>query len=183
MPVVVLELGPQGVRVVGGRELLALEDLHRALGPQHGDLGPRPSERVVGAEVARVHDDVRTAERLAQDDRRLRDVRLDERGEEAGARRDDAVALLLGPGQEPRRVDEDRERESRSVAQSPTNHAPLRDASMSIAPARNRGWFATMPIDRPSSRANPTHRFCAPPARSSRNEPTSTMRSITGRTS
>ena len=46
-------------------DLLAEDDVDRALRAHHRDLGGRPGERHVGAEVLRVHDEVRTAVGLA----------------------------------------------------------------------------------------------------------------------
>ena len=63
------------------------------------------------------------------------------------------------------------------------NRAALRDASMSIVPARCAGWLATTPIGRPSSVASAVTRFGAYAARSSRRESASTTSSITTRTS
>ena len=42
------------------------------------------------------------------------------------------------------------------ASQKRTKRAAFTDASMSSVPARCAGWFATMPTERPPSRANPT---------------------------
>jgi hypothetical protein len=42
------------------------------------------------------------------------------------------------------------------ASQKRTKRAAFTDASMSSVPARNAGWFATMPMLRPPSRASPT---------------------------
>src|SRR5687768_10136945 len=63
-----LQFGTKGVRVLGVLELAALEDGDGSWGAHDGDLGVRPRECVVGAEVASVHHDVRAAIRLPQDD-------------------------------------------------------------------------------------------------------------------
>src|SRR5260370_1023507 len=48
-----------------------------------------------------------------------------------------------------------------NASQNRTNRAPFTEASMSSTPARNAGWLATIPTDRPSRRAKPTTRFFA----------------------
>ena len=48
-------------RVVGGLDLLAEDDVDRAVRAHHRDLGRRPREREVGADRLRVHDDERAA--------------------------------------------------------------------------------------------------------------------------
>ena len=48
-----------------------------------------------------------------------------------------------------------------NASQKRTNRAAFTDALMSRVPASTDGWLATMPIDRPSSRANPTTMFLA----------------------
>ncbi len=48
-----------------------------------------------------------------------------------------------------------------NASQKRTNRAPFTDASMSRTPARNAGWFATTPIERPFRRTKPTRMFLA----------------------
>jgi hypothetical protein len=69
------------------------------------------------------------------------------------------------------------------VSHQATNRAALRDASMSIVPARYNGWFATTPTGRPSTVARAVTRLHAYSARTSKNESASTTSRITVRTS
>ena len=110
------ELVARGGRVVGGGDVAPLDDRHGLLGAHDAELGLRPRERVVGAQVAGVHRDERAAERLAQHDRHLRHGGLGERVHELGAVTDHAELLLLGAGHEARRVDEHDERQPERVA-------------------------------------------------------------------
>jgi hypothetical protein len=48
-----------------------------------------------------------------------------------------------------------------NASQNRTNRAALIEASMSRQPARCIGWFATMPVERPSNRAKPHTMFFA----------------------
>ena len=50
---------------------------------------------------------------------------------------------------------------------------------MSSVPASTFGWFATMPIARPSRRANPITTFIAQKGKTSKKSPSSTTRRIT----
>jgi hypothetical protein len=69
------------------------------------------------------------------------------------------------------------------ASQSEMNRAALSAESTNIAPARTDGWLATIPITRPSSRARPVTISWAQSALISKNDPPSTNRSITSRTS
>src|SRR5260221_347296 len=79
-----------------------VEDADRAFRPHHGDLGGRPGEVEVRADVLRSHDAVGAAVGLAGDDGDLGDGRLRERVEELRAVLDDAAVLLVRPGEKPR---------------------------------------------------------------------------------
>ena len=121
----------------------------------------RPRQVRSAPRSLRVHRDVGAAERLAQHDREARHGRLGERVQQLGAVADDARRLLVGPGQEARRVDEHDEREPERVAGARRSAAPFCEASASITPPRCRGWLATMPTGRPSMRAKAVTRFGA----------------------
>ena len=53
--------------------------------------------------------------------------------------------------------------------------APFWDAAMSSVPALAPGWLATMPMDRPSTRARAVTNCGAQPARSSSSSPSSAI--------
>ena len=72
-----------------------MQDVDRALGAHDGDLGGRPGQVEVGAQVLGAHDVVRAAERLAGDDGDQRDGGLGVRVDQLGAAADDAVVLLV----------------------------------------------------------------------------------------
>ena len=74
---------------------LAEDDVGGALGAHDGDLGGRPGEDEVGAQVPRAHGDVAAAVGLAQDHRDLGHGGLAVGVEELGAVADDAGVLLV----------------------------------------------------------------------------------------
>src|SRR5437764_3720633 len=111
-------VGIRELLLVVGDQLLALflravavDDVHSAFRPHHGDLRRRPGEVEVGADVLRAHDVVGAAVRLARDHRQLRHRRLAVRIEELRAVADDPAPLLRRPRQEARDVDERDERD------------------------------------------------------------------------
>ena len=61
-----------------------------------------------------------------------------------------------------------------NASQNRTNRDAFSLASMSSVPAITFGWFAMIPIVRPSSRANPITMFIAQSGKTSRNSPSST---------
>ena len=87
-------------------------------GPHHGDLGGRPRDVEVRADVLRAHDVVGAAVGLARDDGELGHGRLAVGIEELRAVADDAAALLRRPGQEAGHVDERDERDVERVAEA-----------------------------------------------------------------
>jgi hypothetical protein len=97
-------------------DLLAVEDVDRALRAHDGDLAGRPGEVDVGAQVLGTHDVVGAAVGLAGDDGDLGDGGLGVGVDELGAAADDAVPLLVGAGQEARDVDEGEDRDVEGVA-------------------------------------------------------------------
>src|SRR5262249_12131193 len=114
--VLVDELAAYRLRVGGAFHLFAIEDVDGAVGAHHRDLGRRPGDVVVGADVFARHDLVGAAVRLARDDRQLRHRRLAEGIEELGAVHDDAAPFLLGAWQKSRHVLERHERDVERVA-------------------------------------------------------------------
>ena len=132
----------------GVLHLLAEDDLDRPLGAHHGDLGRRPGEDAVGAQVLRAHRQVRTAVGLAEDHLDLRHGRRRVGEQHLGAVADDAAVLLLHAGQEPGHVDERDQRDVEGVAE-PDEPARLVEALMSSTPESTDGWLAMTPIDRP----------------------------------
>ena len=160
-------------RIAGAIELALVEDVHRALRAHHRDLGRRPREVDVGADVLARHDAVRAAVGLARDHRDLRHRRLGERVEQLRAVPDDAAVLLHAcPGRNPG-TSSNVTSGMLNASQNRTKRAPLTDASMSSVPARCAGWLATMPTGRPPSRAKPTMMFRAKCACTSRKSPSS----------
>ncbi len=65
------------------------------------------------------------------------------------------------------------------ASQKRTKREAFSLASMSSVPAITFGWFATMPIVRPSRRAKPVTMFIAQNLKVSRKSPSSTTRRIT----
>ena len=112
------ELGAPGLGVASASaQLLAVEDVDRALGAHHRDLGGRPGEVDVGAEVLGAHHVVRAAVGLAGDHRDQRDGGLGVGVDQLRAAADDAVPLLVGAGQEAGDVDEGQHRDVEGVAE------------------------------------------------------------------
>ena len=66
-----------------------------------------------------------------------------------------------------------------NASQKRTNRDAFSLASMSSVPPSTFGWFAMMPTERPSRRANPITMFIAQNGKISRNSPSSTTRRIT----
>ena len=168
---------PSAARIAAGSaallDLALVDDVDRALGAHHGDLGRGPGEVHVGADVLARHHAVGAAVGLARDHGDLRHGGLGERVEQLGAVADDAAVLLLGPGRKPGHVLEGDERDVEAVAEAHEARA-FTDASMSSEPASTAGWLATMPTGRPPSRAKPTTMFFAKCSCTSRNAPSST---------
>ncbi len=69
------------------------------------------------------------------------------------------------------------------ASQKRTNREAFSPASMFRVPAMALGWLATMPTERPSTRAKPMTMLGANSGWISRNSPPSTMPSITDFTS
>ena len=103
-------------RLGGFLELVAVEDVDRALGAHHRDLGGRPGDVDVGAEVLGAHHVVGAAVGLAGDDGDQRDGGLGVGVDQLRAAADDAVPLLVGAGQEAGHVDEGQHRDVEGVA-------------------------------------------------------------------
>ena len=97
---------PLRLRIVGRGDRVLEDDVDRALGAHHRDLGRRPGEVHVAADVLAAHDVVGAAVRLAGDDRQLRDGRLAVGVQQLRAVPDDPAVLLRDAGQEPGHVDE-----------------------------------------------------------------------------
>jgi len=106
-----------GGRVVGRLDLLAEDDLHRALGAHHADLGARPGDDQVRLVGPAAHHVVAGAVGLAQHHRDLRDGRAGGRVQELGAVANDPRRLDLGADHEPRHVDQIDERDPERIAQ------------------------------------------------------------------
>src|SRR5438876_9720418 len=107
----------EGARIGRGVHLATVEDVHRALGPHHRDLGRRPRQVHVTPDVLRRHDVVRASVRLAGDHGQLGHRRLAVGVEQLRAVLDDAAVLLGRPGQESRDVDERHQRDVEAVAE------------------------------------------------------------------
>src|SRR5436190_10731732 len=87
-------------------ELPSMEDADRGLRAHHRDLGGGPGNAPVGSEPARVHHDVGTPVRLAQDHTHAGYARSGVRVEQLGAVADDAAPFEVASRQVPARVDE-----------------------------------------------------------------------------
>ena len=99
-------------------DVLAVDDLDRALGAHHRDLRRRPGVVQVAAQVLRRHDVVGAAIGLARDDRDLRHGRLGIGEEQLGAVLDQAAIFLRRARQEARHVDEGDDRDVEAVAEA-----------------------------------------------------------------
>ena len=98
-------------------DLFAEDDLDRALGAHHADLGARPGHDQVGLVGAAAHHVVAGAVGLAQHDGDLRHGRVGGGVEHLGAVADDPGLLDLGPDHEPGHVHQVHERDPVGVAQ------------------------------------------------------------------
>src|SRR3989475_2045939 len=104
-------------RVLRLLDLLLEDDRDRAFRTHNRELGRRPSEVEVPADVLRTHDVVRAAVRFPRDDRDLRDGRLTESKQELRAVSDNPVVLLFLPWKKSRNVDEREEGDVEAVAE------------------------------------------------------------------
>ena len=104
--------------LVGVAELGAIDDLDRALGAHHRDLGRRPGIVDVAADMLRGHNVIGAAIGLAGDDGDLRHRRLGEGEQQLGAMLDQAAIFLRGARQEARHVDEGDDRNVEAVAEA-----------------------------------------------------------------
>src|SRR2546430_8916273 len=93
------------LRVLRLLDLLLEDDRDRAFRTHNRELGRRPSEVEVPADVLRTHDVVRAAVRFTREDRDLRDGRLTESKQELRAVSDNPVVLLFLPWKKSRNVD------------------------------------------------------------------------------
>ena len=98
-------------------DLLAEDDLDRALGSHHADLGRRPRDDQVRLIGAAAHHVVAGAVGLAQHDRDLRDGRVRRRVEHLRAVPDDPRLLDLGPDHEPWHVHQEHKRDRVCIAE------------------------------------------------------------------
>ena len=105
------------LRILGLLDLLAEDDLDRALGAHHADLGRRPGHDQVGLVGAAAHHVVAGAVGLAQHDRDLRHGRVRGRVQHLRAVADDPGLLDLGPDHEARDVHQVDERDPVGVAE------------------------------------------------------------------
>ena len=155
------------VRGRRGGDVAAVDDVDRALGAHHRDLGRRPREVEVGEHVLGGHDVVGAAVGLARDDRDLRHGRLGVGVQQLGAVADDPAPLLVGPGQEARHV---AERDQRDVERVAGAHEAAGLASRSRCRARRPAGWAGCRRSRPRSRpgARTRRRCCARSARGPR---------------
>src|SRR5437870_13655366 len=104
-------------RVLRLLDLLLEDDRDRAFRTHDRELGRRPSEVEVSADVLRTHDVVRAAVCFPRDDRDLRDGRLTESKQELRAVSDDAVVFLLLPGKESGNVNEGEQGNVEAIAE------------------------------------------------------------------
>ena len=93
-----------------------MDDADRTLRAHDRDLGRRPGEVHVAADVLAAHDVVGTAVRLARDDRQLRNGRLGVGVQQLRAVTDDPAMFLVDTGQETRHVDERHQRDVEGIA-------------------------------------------------------------------
>src|ERR1700744_5264353 len=111
------QLGALGGRIVGPLDLLAEDDLDRALGAHHADLGARPGDDQIGLVRAPAHHVVAGAVGLAQHDRDLGDGGVGRGIEHLGPVADDPRLLDLRTDHEPRHVHQEHERDPVGVAE------------------------------------------------------------------
>src|SRR3989475_8045401 len=105
------------LRVLRLLDFLLEDDRDRAFRTHDRELGRRPSEVEVPADVLRTHDVVRAAVRFPRDDRDLRDGRLTESKPELRTVSDNRVVLWLLPWKKSRNVDEREEGDVEAVAE------------------------------------------------------------------
>ena len=103
---------------VGDRAQFVLEDEILARGAHHRDPRHRHREHDVGAGEMRIVGSVGAAEGVADDHRHAGRAHVDDGVEELPAGLDDAALLLLGAGQEARRVLDEQERDVVEVAEA-----------------------------------------------------------------
>ncbi len=166
-------------RPVGGLvELFAIHDVDRPLRPHHRDIGRRPGQRQVGAQVLAAHRHVGPADGFACYQRDLGDRRLDVGVQDFGPMANDAAVFLGHAGRNPgvsTKVMTGRLKASHSS----TKREILSAESISSTPARYCGCCATIPTAWPSSRAKPTMALRAKSACTSRKLSWSKTRPIT----
>src|SRR5581483_6870958 len=107
----------RGLRVVGGLDQGAADDVDRALRPHDRDLGRRPGDDQVGLVGLAAHDVVAGAVGLADDDGDLRHGGARDRVEHLGPVADDPGVLDLRADHEARHVLEEDERDVEGVAE------------------------------------------------------------------
>ena len=110
-------LRPRGVRVVGSLDLLAEDDVHRALGPHHRDLGTRPGHDQVGLVGLAAHHVVARAVGLPHDDGHLRHGGARDGVEHLRAVPDDPGVLDLRADHEAGHVHQEEQRDAVGVAE------------------------------------------------------------------
>ncbi len=99
-------------------DVLAEDDLHRALRPHDGDLGGRPGKIDVAAQMLRAHHVIGATIGLAGDHRHLWHGAFGVGIEQLGAVLDDAAEFLRRAGQEARHVDEGYHRYVEAIAEA-----------------------------------------------------------------
>ena len=127
------QLGAARLRVVRLLELLAEDDVDGSLRPHHRDLGRRPGDVEVGADVLRTHDVVGAAVGLARDHRQLRHGRLRECVEKLRTVADDPPHSCTVPGRKPGTSTKVTSG-TLKASHVRTKRAALTDASMSSTP-------------------------------------------------
>lgn len=98
--VALLELRGLGGHILGGVQLLLVDDLYGAIGAHHGDLGSGPGVVHIAPQMLGAHHTIGAAVGLAQDHGHLGHGGLGEGEEQLGAVADDAAVLLAGAGHE-----------------------------------------------------------------------------------
>ena len=151
-----LDAGRAGhCRVLGALDLTLVEDVHRALRPHHRQFGRRPREVHVGPEMLARHDAVRSAVRLAGDDRDLGDRRLGIGIQQLRAVPDDAAELLDGARQEPRHVLEGHDRDVEGITEA--HEARALHRRVDVEGARKVRRLVGDDADRPAAHAREPH--------------------------
>jgi hypothetical protein len=120
--VLVGKLGANGSNVFTGRlgrlDLVAVQNVHRALAAHHGNFSGGPRQVDVSSELLRTHDDVSAAVRLARDDRDQRNGCFGICIEQLGATANNAAPLLVGARQITGDVDDGQNRNRERVAET-----------------------------------------------------------------